>query len=112
MSTIYRPNRKVEDADIVRMNSVGLSLGTIARTFDCHPTTITLRLKSLKIPPADTRRAFMEDIYLSLSMDQQEWLSDQVQADFSVKDFVRKLLIQEFAKSKSNKWNHTNAQSS
>ena len=104
MSEVYRPNRKVTDTDIVRMNSVGLSLGTIAKAFDCHPTTITLRLKSLNIPPADTRRAFMEDIFLSLSLDQQEWLADQVSANYSVKDFVRKLIIQEFAKNKPKKW--------
>ena len=78
MSDVYRANRKAFDADIIRLNSVGLSLATIARALDCHPTTITIRLRALKIPPADTRRSFMEDIFLTFPEDQQEWLADQV----------------------------------
>lgn len=92
MSDVYRANRKATDADIIRLNSVGLSLATIARALDCHPTTITLRLRSLKIPPADTRRSFMEDIFLTLSDAQQEWLADQLTNGQSVKDFVKKLI--------------------
>lgn len=101
MSTVYRANRKATDADIIRLNSVGLSLATIARALDCHPTTITLRLRSLKIPPADTRRTFMEDIFLSLSLDQQEWLADQV-ANTAVKDYVKQLIVEKHAESKAN----------
>lgn len=92
MSDVYRANRKATDADIIRLNSVGLSLATIARALDCHPTTITLRLRSLKIPPADTRRSFMEDIFLQLHPAQQEWLADQLVDGLSVKDFVKKLI--------------------
>lgn len=93
MSTVYRANRKATDADIVRLNSVGLSLATIGRALDCHPTTITLRLRSLKIPPADTRRSFMEDIFLTLTTDQQEWLADQV-VSTNIKDFVKQLIVE------------------
>ena len=100
MSTVYRANRKTTDADIIRLNSVGLSLTTIARALDCHPTTITLRLRSLKIPPADTRRSFMEDIFLSLTLEQQEWLADQVKAT-AVKDYVKQLIIEKHAQSKN-----------
>ena len=98
MSTVYRANRKATDADIIRLNSVGLSLATIARALDCHPTTITLRLRSLNIPPADTRRTFMEDIFLSLTLDEQEWLADQV-ANTAVKDYVKQLIIDKHAES-------------
>lgn len=96
MSDVFRANRKATDADIIRMNSVGLSLATIARALDVHPTTVTLRLKSLKIPPADTRRAFMEDVFMTLSTEQQEWLADQLGPHMSVKDFVKNLLVKEF----------------
>lgn len=96
MSTVYRANRKASDADIIRLNSVGLSLATIAKALDCHPTTITLRLRSLKIPPADTRRSFMEDIFLQLSLQEQEWLADQLTAGLSVKDFVKQLIQNKF----------------
>ena len=65
MSTVYRPNRKATDADIIRLNSVGLSLSTIAGLFGCHPATISLRLKALNVAPADTRRSFMEDVFIS-----------------------------------------------
>lgn len=98
MSTVYRANRKATDADIIRLNSVGLSLATIARALDCHPTTITLRLRSLKIPPADTRRSFMEDIFLTLTMEQQEWLANQVETT-AVKDYVKQLIIDKHAES-------------
>ena len=75
MSDVYRANRKSTDAEIIGLNSAGLSLATIASKLDCHPTTITLRLKSLKIDPADTRRAFMEDIYNPL------YLQDSMELD-------------------------------
>ena len=101
MSTVYRANRKAIDADIIRLNSVGLSLATIARALDCHPTTITLRLRSLKIPPADTRRTFMEDIFLSLTLDEQEWLADQV-VNTTIKDYVKQLIVEKHAEAKAN----------
>ena len=93
MSTVYRANRKATDADIIRMNSVGLSLATIAEALGCHPTSITLRLKSLGIKPADTRRSFMEDIFLQLNDDQREWLADQV-VGTNIKDYIRQLIIE------------------
>lgn len=98
MSTVFRANRKATDADIVRYNSVGLSLATIGRALGCHPTTVTLRLKSLKVPPADTRRAFMEDVFLALNPDEQEWLADQLAGTEVVKDFVTRLIKQEHAR--------------
>ena len=91
----YRPNKKASDEDIIRMNSVGLSLGTIAKIFDCHPSTVTARLKSLGIEPADTRRTFMEDIVVSLTDEQQAWLVDQLGPALTIKDFVRSLIIKE-----------------
>lgn len=96
MSNVFRANRKASDEDIIRLNSVGLSLSTIAKMLDCHPTTITLRLKALNIPPADTRRTFMEDVFLSLSPQQQKWISEQLGPHISIKDFVRSLLVKEF----------------
>lgn len=101
MSTAYRANRKATDADIIRLNSVGLSLATIARALQIHPTTVTLRLKSLGIPPADTRRSFMEDIFLTLTLEQQEWLADQVTTT-NIKDFVKQLLTDKYAAANPN----------
>lgn len=80
------------------MNSVGISLATIASIIGCHPATISLRLKQLNIPPADTRRAFMEDIIVTLSDDQQEWLVNQLGPHISVKDFVRNLIVEEYVR--------------
>lgn len=96
MSGVYRANRKAEDSDIIRLNSVGLSLSTIAKLLECHPTTITLRLKSLGVPPSDTRRTFMEDVFLSLSPAQQKWLAKQLGPHISIKDYVRNLLVKEY----------------
>lgn len=102
MAKVYRANRKTSDANIIRLNSIGLSLGTIAKALDIHPSTVTLRLKSLNIPPADTRRAFMEDVVLSLTQDQQEWLVDEMASGGSIKDFVRQLIIDKFNQAQGN----------
>ena len=92
MSSVFRANRKASDGDIVRLNSVGLSLATIAGLIGCHPTTVTLRLKSLGVPPADTRRTFMEDVFVTLTNDEQEWLANRMADGSSLKDFVRSLI--------------------
>lgn len=98
MSQVYRVNRKASDADVIRLNSVGLSLATVAKVIGCHPTTVTLRLKSLGVEPADTRRTFMEDVFLRLTTDQQEWLADELERqNISVKTFVFRLLQQAYS---------------
>lgn len=94
MSSNYK--RKADDNQIVELNNIGLSLCGIAKRLDVHHTTITYRLRALGIAPADTRRAFMEDIFETLSIPQQTWLVEQLGAGYSVKDFIRSLLIKEF----------------
>lgn len=96
MSSVHRANRKAHDADIIRLNSVGLSLATIAEVLGCHHTTITQRLKSLGIPPADTRRTFMEDVIKSLTTNQTDWLADQLGPHLSIKQFITNLLAKEY----------------
>jgi hypothetical protein len=90
--------KKASDEAIIGLNSVGLSLGRVARELDIHHTTVTHRLKSLGIPPADTRRAFMEEIYDKLSPAQQGWLIEQLGPGHCVKDFLRSLIVKEFVK--------------
>lgn len=92
MSSVFRVNRKANDADIIRLNSLGVSLSTIGKTLGVHPTTVTLRLKSLNIPPADTRRAFMEDVITALSPRQQELLVQRLGPKYSIKDHIKNLL--------------------
>jgi hypothetical protein len=87
------------DIDIVRLNSLGLSLSTIAAQLGCHTTTITNRLAKLNIPPADTRRAFMEDIIDDLSSEQTVWLSNQLGPRLSIKDYIKNLITKEFLNS-------------
>jgi hypothetical protein len=88
--------RKADDARIIELNNLGLSLNGIGERLGVHHTTITYRLRALGIPAADTRRAFMEDVFEALSPSQQEWLIDQLEPGYSVKDFIRSLLIKEF----------------
>lgn len=93
MSSVYRPNRKATDADVLRLNSVGLSLATVAKVIGCHPTTITIRLRSLGVEPADTRRTFMEDVFVKLDLAEQEWLADHLRdSNIHVKTLVRRLI--------------------
>jgi hypothetical protein len=91
------------DQDIIRLNSLGLSLRTIGKVVGCHPTTVTQRLKELKIDPADTRRAFMEDIIKSMSEEQCEWLADQLGPHVSIKDYIRNLLVKDFVTAQQRK---------
>lgn len=88
--------RKADDNDIIAFNNVGLSLCDIAERLGVHHTTITYRLRILGIAPADTRRAFMGDIFETLSASQQAWLVNQLSPGYAVKDFVRSLLIREY----------------
>lgn len=83
---------RLRDLDIIRMNSVGLSQTTIANALGCHPTTVTQRLKFNNVPPADTRRGFMEDIIIDLGADCSEWLADQVSQNLTIKDYIVSLI--------------------
>lgn len=95
MSSVNRPNRKATDAEIIKLNSLGLSLATVGKKLGCHPTTITLRLQSLSIEPADTRRAFMEDVVLSFSEAQQNTLAEKLGPHLSIKDYIRNLIAKD-----------------
>lgn len=96
MSKVYRVNRKASDEDIIRMNSVGLSLATIAKTLGIHPTTVTLRLRSLNIEPADTRRTFMENVLRPMPTHVADWLSEQVGPQYEIRSYVRDLLMEAY----------------
>jgi hypothetical protein len=97
MSKVLRHNRKSSDEEILRLNSIGLSLQTISTILGCHPTSITLRLKTLKVPPADTRRAFMEDIFSSLPEGSRDVVADLLSDDPSknIKGYVRDLMLKD-----------------
>lgn len=88
--------KKADDNDIVGLNSVGISLQSIGVRLGIHHTTVTGRLKELGIAPADTRRAFMEDIYDSLTEPQKQWLIEQLDAGRTIKDFVKGLIVKEY----------------
>ena len=96
MSKVFRSNRKATDEDIIRMNAVGLSLATIAKTLGIHPTTVTLRLRSLNIEPADTRRTFMENVLRPMPTHVADWLSEQVGPQYEIRSYVRDLLMEAF----------------
>lgn len=91
-----RTKNRVSDSDIIKLNSVGLSLNSIATALGCHPTTVTLRLNALHIEPTDTRRSFMEDVILSLDPDIQNWLVEQVSPDKPIKLLVQQLIEQHY----------------
>lgn len=100
------PRHKAATSDILRLNSLGLSLATIAKKLGCHPSTVTQRLSDLNVPPADTRRSFMEDIYTSLTPEQQIWLENQLGPHTSVKDMVRGLMVKEFVRTTQSQKDH------
>lgn len=87
--------KKADDLRIIELNSVGISLSGIGRRLSIHHTTVTSRLKAHNIEPADTRRAFMEDIYDSLSLAQKDWLIEQL-GGRNIKDLVKSLIVKEY----------------
>ncbi len=89
--------KKFSDADVIALNSVGISLAGISKRLKCHHTTVTARLTALGIPTADTRRSFMEDIFDDLTPKQREWLVNQLGPTRSIKNFVKSLIINEYA---------------
>lgn len=89
-------NKKADDLKIIGLNGVGISLSGIGQRCGIHHTTVTGRLKALNIPPADTRRAFMEEIFDGLSVTQQEWLIEKVNTGTNIKDLIRGLIIKDF----------------
>lgn len=96
MANVKKINR-VQDTDIKRLNHVGLGLKSIAELLGCHMATITLRLKALGIKPTDTRRSFMEQVFLSLTPDQQEWLSHNLfNADINIQKFITGLIVEAY----------------
>lgn len=108
MSTVFRKNRKASDDQILRANAVGLSLGAIGQKVGCDPTSVTLRLKALKIAPADTRRSFMQDIFDGLTPDYVDRVADiLMSADpsrpIAIKDYMRSLLVQDVAAREAQK---------
>ena len=96
MSKVFRSNRKATDDDIIKMNAVGLSLATIAKTLGIHPTTVTLRLRSLNIEPADTRRTFMENVLRPMPTHVADWLAEQVGPQYEIRSYVRDLLMEAY----------------
>lgn len=99
MSSALRTNRKATDEELLVFNNLGLSLQTVAKQFDMHPTTVTQRLKGLGISVADTRRSFMEDIYNELSPVQKEFLIKTLGTSVTVKEYVKKLIVQDCIRS-------------
>jgi hypothetical protein len=103
MSTVFRRNRKGSDRDITRLNSLGFSLAAIGARLGCHPTSVTLRLKSLKIRPADTRRSFMEGVFTKLPVEYQDSIADMLDDRSScIQDYVRELIFADISHRRSN----------
>lgn len=88
--------QKITDSQLLRENSIGLSLQRIGELYDCHPTTIGQRLNGLGVAPADTRRGFMSDVLDGFSADQKDWLYSQLGPSHGIKDLVRNLILKAY----------------
>ena len=95
--------KKLDEFELLRLNSLGYSLRSIAKLFSCHPTTVTLRLQSLGVAPSDTRRTFMEDVLLNLPDNQVAWVENQLGPHTTIKEFVRNLITQSYIQTSQRK---------
>lgn len=94
---------RVSDVDIKRLNHVGLGLKAIATNLGCHAATINLRLKAMGLNPTDTRRSFMEQVFLNMTRDEQDWLSHNLfNAGISAKKFIADLIKEAYAQASKN----------
>lgn len=97
MNTITKQtSRDSLDQSLIGLNSLGLSLRTIGASTGFHPTTVTQRLDALGVERADTRRAFMEDIYDNLTADQKAWLLSEVAPHSNIKNYIQQLLLRAY----------------
>lgn len=99
--TLRPHRRKATDEQIISLNALGLSLRTIGEMLQVHHTTAQKRLTELSIPLADTRRSFMDDVVKALSIDEAQWLVDQLGPAFTVKDFFVNMTKQQYLTSRS-----------
>lgn len=84
--------------EIVRLNRVGISMKSIAARYGCHQTTIVEALKDIGHAPLDTRRSFMEDIYVSLSDAEKEHLQRMLDLHGgNIRSYIKTLISREFA---------------
>ena len=91
------------NSDIIALNSIGLSLGFIGKTLGLHQSTVGNRLRKMGIEPADTRRTFMEDIVKELTQEQREQLIFILGSGFTIKDYVKNLIIVNLLDQKTKK---------
>lgn len=95
--------KKIDYNLMIKLNSAGISLQGIANYFGVHKATISMKLKELDIKPIDTRRSFMEDIFNSLSLVQQQKLLDKVGPGYSLKQYIVTLIINDVSRGTNEK---------
>jgi len=94
---------KTENQEIAELNSLGLSLTSIGKKMGLHKSTVKSRLASMGLVPADTRRAFMEEIYDTLSPSQRNWLVQELGAGMNIRAYVRKLILDRYIQHRNRK---------
>jgi len=88
MGNVKKQDR-VAEQDVLRLNHVGIGIKAIAGLLHCHSATVSDRLKEAGVAPTDTRRSFMESVFLALSEEQQDWLSTYLYSrGISVQDYL------------------------
>jgi hypothetical protein len=92
------PKKRQQNEQIIALNSIGLPLTEIAEITEMQFSTVKNRMIAMGIEPSDTRRSFMKDIYLSLNTSQREWLISKMVPGTNIMDFVRSILITEYAR--------------
>ena len=67
---------------------MGMSLGAIAYKYDVATSSIAQRLRQLGIPPADTRRAFMDFVLSNLTPEIFAWVRSTVSPDYPIRQLI------------------------
>lgn len=67
---------------------MGMSLSAIAYKYDVATSSIAQRLRQLGIPPADTRRAFMDFVLSNLTPEIFAWVRSTVSPDYPIRQLI------------------------
>lgn len=87
------PGRKAPTKEVLLDNAMGMSLSAIAYKYDVATSSIAQRLRQLNVPPADTRRAFMDFVLSNLPPEIFQWLRTEVSTDYPIRELVIDAII-------------------
>lgn len=84
------------DEGIRRLTKLGLSQSLIAKKYNCSTATISMRLKHMGMESHDTRKSFMDSVFLKLPLSVREYLGERTIGEDDIEDVIVESLIDSY----------------